>query len=101
LGESSAGQAILAHLPKAQVAAYRRWAAKRPRRGAEPDSIAFPLRANGQAIAAICIETLAPLEPGQLNECAQVIANVEALAAAQPMLFVSPFDHLDPNTISL
>jgi len=99
LGETAAGKAILAHLPKAQAAAYRKWAASLTKGRSEPKAIAFPLRAQERAVAAISIETSAPMTPEQLNGCSQVVANIEALAAAQPMLFGGLFDHLDPDLI--
>ncbi len=65
-------------------------------RGEQP-AIAFPVRMGTIAVAAVSIEgaAISPEWP-QLSECLQVMANIEALAAAQPARFTNPFDHLAP-----
>lgn len=104
LHESPAGQAILAGLPRREVAAYRRWSksfSSQPgRSGTGRDEAVFPVRAEQRAIAAITID--APFTPSgeQLSACRDVVANIETLARTQPGLFAGPFAHLSPDLIS-
>jgi len=62
----------------------------------EHGAMAFPVRVNGEASAAISIEGpfAALADSGQIADCRQIIARIEALAAAQPSLFANPFAHL-------
>jgi DNA-binding IclR family transcriptional regulator len=115
LSESCAGQTILAFLPKREIAAYRKWSKLHgkgrvelnqiARRGfaVGDGEIAFVVRANGSAVAAITIERpFAGAEnANQLSACKEVIANIEALSSAQPSLFANPFAHLDPDSVTL
>lgn len=104
LHESPAGQAILAGLPKSGLAAYRKWSKSAPghprRSGKGREETVFPVRADQRVIAAISID--APFTPSgeQLSACRNVIANVEALALAQPALFAGPFSHLSADAIT-
>ena len=114
LGSSCAGQAILAFLPKSELAAFlaargrnqvrlnlRRSLNRIASRGfatadGEHGAIAFPVRFTGQTSAAIAIEgpfsVAATTE--QIYDCDKVIRNIEALASARPSLFANPFAHL-------
>ncbi len=114
LAESCAGQAILAFLPKCEIAAYRKWSKLHGEGGVElgqiarrgfavgDGEIAFAVRANGSAVAAIAIEhPFAGAESAnQLSACNEVIANIEALSSAQSSLFANPFAHLDPDSVT-
>ena len=74
-------------------------------------AIAFPVRQDGRAIAAIAIEgpvielktldlkTLAA--NAELDRWIGIVRTIEALARARPALFVNPFDHIDPDSIAL
>jgi DNA-binding IclR family transcriptional regulator len=66
-------------------------------------AIAFAVRTNGSAVAAITIERpFAGTESAdQLSSCREVIANIEALSSALPSLFANPFAHLDPDSVTL
>jgi DNA-binding IclR family transcriptional regulator len=99
LGETAAGKAILAVLPKAQIAAYRKWATSLPKSRSAGGAITFAVRVGERAVGAVSIETGTPITAEQRKGCSQVIANIEALASAQPALFSGPFEHLDPNQI--
>jgi DNA-binding IclR family transcriptional regulator len=105
LADSCAGQAMLAFMavdgtvgrgpPRLRASlgaiAARGFALAR---GAQP-AIAFPIRVNESAIAAVTIEGVgANPERPLFPECLEVIAKAEALAAAQPALFANPFAHL-------
>jgi DNA-binding IclR family transcriptional regulator len=114
LGESCAGQAILAFLHKSEIATYlavrgrdqvrlnlRRSLNRIVSRGfataeGEQETIAFPVRFNGQMSAAIAIEGPFSVSATseQISDCRQVIGNIEALASAKPSLFANPFAHL-------
>jgi DNA-binding IclR family transcriptional regulator len=113
LGQSCAGQAILAFVPKAEIAAYmaRKSVEVQPnlRRalnriasrgfatadGEHGTTMAFPVRFNSQTTS-ITIEGpfAGSATSEQMSDCRQVIDNIEALASAQPSLFANPFAHL-------
>jgi|SRR5215469_6800459 len=105
LHESPAGQAILADLPKSELAAYRKWsksASRLPRmRRKDRGETVFPIRAEQRVIAAVTID--APFAPAgeHLSACRDVVANIETLALAQPGLFAGPFSHLSADAIAL
>lgn len=115
LHESPAGRVILAGLPKSELASYRSWpgstlpwregrnAPKRlsAKAGSGRGETVFPVRVVRGVIAAITIE--APFTPSgeQLSACRNVVANIEALALAQPGLFAGPFSHLSADAIAL
>ncbi|MDE2474167.1 MAG: helix-turn-helix domain-containing protein [Alphaproteobacteria bacterium] len=115
LHESPAGQAILAGLPKSELASYRNWSRSTlplregrtaPKRlsakaGSGRGEAVFPVRAERGVIAAITID--APFTPSgeQLSACRDVVGNVETLALAQPSLFAGPFSHLSADAITL
>ncbi len=116
LAKSCAGQAILASLPRSEMAKYRAWAKKRgekiqmtpdqiARRGfaASDGATAFPVRAAGVVVAAIRVECRFAVaeRDGQLRACRNVMSNLDALASAQSSLFANPFSHLHPDTITL
>jgi DNA-binding IclR family transcriptional regulator len=113
LDESCAGQAILAFLPRTEIAAYiaRATGDARPKlpsalnriasRGfavadQEDGAMAFPVRFDGESAAAISVEGpfAASASSEQISNCRQLIGNIEALASAQPSLFANPFAHL-------
>ena len=128
LGSIYCGRAILAFLAQPEITAYRAWAAAKSLappskarlrlvrdRGfdlglplfAEPRlPIAFPVRLQDTAIAAVAIEgsvfahehhAAAESPP----EWRAIIAEIEGLARKNPALFASPFAHLDPDGIAL
>jgi len=116
LTEGCAGRAILAFLPDAPEAKrLARALAEIRRRGFATEetafargraALAFPLRRDGQAIAAIAIEgpVVALADPAahdDLPRWRDIVASVERLAQARPALFAGPFDHLDPDDIVL
>ena len=117
LGEGCAGRAILAHLAPDVPEAGRlaRALAEIRQRGFATEetafargraALAFPLRRDGQAIAAIAIEGPVvdlenPAAHDDLPRWREIIRSVERLAQARPALFAGPFDHLDPDDIVL
>jgi DNA-binding IclR family transcriptional regulator len=69
-------------------------------------ALAFPVRADGRAIAAIAIEgpvldLARPASHADLPHWREIVASVERLVHARPALFAGPFDHLDPDDIVL
>ncbi len=116
LGEGFAGRAILAFLPsEAAAKPLARMLAEIRRQGFAIEetafargraAIAFPIRRDGQAIAAIAIEGPVadlkdPAAHDDLPRWREIVGSVERLAQARPMLFAGPFDHLDPDDIAL
>ena len=117
LGESCAGRAILAHLapdvPEARRLAgalaeirQRGYATEETAFARGRAALAFPLRRDGQAIAAIAIEGPVvdlrdPAAHDDLPRWREIVHSVERLAQARPELFAGPFDHLDPDDIVL
>ncbi len=105
LHQSPAGQAILAGLPKPELAAYRKWSktgsGRARRRETGRGETVFPIHIGERVIAAITID--APFTPSgdQLSACRTVVANIDTLALAQPGLFAGPFSHLSADAISL
>jgi DNA-binding IclR family transcriptional regulator len=103
LHKSPAGQVILSGLPKSELDAYRKWSVASPPRGHRKngEETVFAVRAEQRVIAAITID--APFAPAgeQLSACEDVVANIEALALAQPGLFAGPFSHLSADAIVL
>jgi DNA-binding IclR family transcriptional regulator len=114
LGDGAAGRAILAFLPEAPPArALARALAEIRTRGFATEettfargraALAFAVRRDGQAIAAIAIEgpvvDLAdPAAHEDLPRWREIVGSVERLAQARPALFAGPFDHLDPDDI--
>lgn len=105
LHESPAGQAILAGLPKSELAAYRKWSGHNLAPDARPPGkdgkeFAFPIYARQRVIAAISID--APFTPSgeQLSACRNVVANIGTLARTQPGHFAGPFSHLSPDALT-
>jgi DNA-binding IclR family transcriptional regulator len=117
LAEGFAGRAILASLPEDAPDAKRpgRVLAEIRKRGFAVEetmfargraAVAFPVRRDGQAIAAIAIEgpvvDLAdPAAHDDLPRWREIVASVERLAQARPALFAAPFDHLAADDIVL
>jgi DNA-binding IclR family transcriptional regulator len=117
LGEGLAGRAILAFLPSGAPAAkpLARALAEIRKRGFATEetafargraAIAFPIRRDGQAIAAIAVEgPVVDLKNiaahDDLPRWREIVGSVERLAQARPALFAGPFDHLDPDDIVL
>jgi IclR family acetate operon transcriptional repressor len=126
LGGNFCGRAILALLAPKDIAAYRAWAEKNElelpsaarlktarERGFDlgdstpSDSrapIAFPVRVNEAAIAAVAIEGPVVARDQRASHESRwraIIAEIENVARKNPALFVSPFAHLDPNLIAL
>lgn len=126
LGKTYAGKAILAFLPKVEIALYRAWMAKHfgPADKAvalreivangyacgEPDTahagpIAFPIRAGDRALAALAVEgpvaMRAGLKASGLSAWREIVANIEAHARTQPALFENPLGHIGADSILL
>jgi DNA-binding IclR family transcriptional regulator len=126
LSADPAGLAILAHLPRNQVARFLAWAPARgiviPKglerelaelrtQGFTSDSgpnggvIAFPICKADQAFASITIEgavlagTAAPYD--RVAEGRTIAAALETLVRANPELCRQPFDHIEPDDIVL
>jgi DNA-binding IclR family transcriptional regulator len=69
-------------------------------------ALAFPVRRDGAAIAAIAIEGPVvdlgdPAAHDDLPRWREIVHAVERLAQARPALFAGPFDHLDADDIVL
>jgi DNA-binding IclR family transcriptional regulator len=117
LGEGLAGRAILAFLSSDAPEAKRlaRESAEIRKRGFAVEqtafargraALAFPIRRDGQAIAAIAIEgpvvdLATPAAHDDLPRWREIVASVERLAQTRPALFAGPFDHLDPDDMVL
>jgi len=116
LGEGLAGRAILAFLrdappekPLARVLAeirQRGFATEETAFARGRAAIAFPLRRDGQAIAAIAVEgPVIDLKNASAHDdlprWREIVEPVERLAQARPALFAGPFDHLDPDDVRL
>lgn len=127
LGGYSSGRAMLAFLSDLQVADHCAWAA---RQGAhlpelerrlrivrdqgfalgdgEFDSgtpIAFPVRPDQKAVAAIAIEgpvfAKSGPQPRGLTGWLEIVGHVESLARSQPKLFENAFGHINPECLIL
>ena len=117
LAEGLSGRTILAWLPAAAPDAERlarTLAAIRARGFATEETafargraaLAFPVRRDGAAIAAIAIEgpvvdLTHPDVHDDLPRWRDIVASVERLAQARSALFAGPFDHLDAGDIFL
>jgi DNA-binding IclR family transcriptional regulator len=115
LGEGLAGRAILAFLPSDAPDAkpLARALAEIRKRGFAVEetafargraALAFPIRRDGQAIAAVAIEGPVvelrnPAAHDDLPRWREIVGSVEQLAQTRPALFAGPFDHLDPADI--
>jgi IclR family acetate operon transcriptional repressor len=121
LGDFYAGRAMLAFLSDAEIARYRVWSSehgvlfRETERHAVKEggfalgdadvagahAVAFPVRPNEEAIAAIAIEgpvfSRIGSHPRGFSDWREIIAHVEALARAQASLFENPYAHLDPD----
>jgi hypothetical protein len=88
-------------LPKSELASYRKWSGQTSRSTKGGKELVFPIHTGERVIAAIIID--GPFVPtaGQSAACRDVIANIEALALAQPGLFAGPFSHLSPEMVAL
>ena len=117
LAEGLAGRAILAHLAADAPDAKRlaRLLAEIRKRGFATEetpfwrgraALAFPVRRDGEAIAAIAIEGPVvdlgePAAHDDLPRWREIVHAVERLAQARPALFAGPFDHLAADDIVL
>jgi DNA-binding IclR family transcriptional regulator len=117
LGEGFAGRAILAFLavdapaarqPAPVLAEIRKrgFAVEETAFARGRAAVAFPVRRDGQAIAAIAIEgpvvdLARPAAHDDLPRWREIVYSLERLAHARPALFAGPFDHLDPDDIVL
>jgi len=126
LSAEPSGRAILAHLPRNQVARFLNWATARGivipgglepelaalrARGfasaAPPESgpIAFPIRKSDQALASVTLEGAGfaggSLMSERIAECRAIAGAIEALIRANPDMGRQPFEHLDPGDIVL
>jgi DNA-binding IclR family transcriptional regulator len=117
LADGLSGRAILAFLasPAPGAPALARALADIRRRGFATEetafargraALAFPIRRDGQAFAAIAIEgpvldLARPAAHADLPHWREIVGSLERLAQARPALFAGPFDHLDPDDIAL
>jgi DNA-binding IclR family transcriptional regulator len=125
LSRGYAGLAILAHLNAADVARHFAWAAgsdaqtdrairrelvairrRGYARGLPPEAgIAFPIREQDQAFAAISIDSpdaaVMAREDRHKQKWCEVISAIENLVRANPTLADQPFQHLDPDEVLL
>jgi DNA-binding IclR family transcriptional regulator len=126
LSAEPSGRAILAHLPRNQVARFLAWATARGivspeslerelaalrARGfaasSPPDSgaVAFPIHKSDQAFASVTLEgpgfAGASLASERIAECRAIAAAIEALVRANPDMGRQPFEHIDPDDIVL
>lgn len=130
LAEAAGGLTILAYGEEAS--AYKSWArtrrpppasldgldadlarirkrgyARRPEPGANGAEIAFPIRASGRAVAAVCINGHGPLlaaegaDNADLAKAQIVVAELESKIAAEPEIAHDPFSHLDPDELTV
>jgi DNA-binding IclR family transcriptional regulator len=110
LGECPAGRAILAFLPKTEIVNYCGWSARQGTGRVKPSTlrevaaaayavgegeIAFPIRADNRAIAALAIDGLT----NAIQDCREIVAKIETLARTQPALFENPLSHIDADSI--
>lgn len=126
LSAEPTGRAILAHLPRNQIARFLAWATARGivipeglerelaalrARGfaasSPPDSgcVACPIRKSDQAFAAITLEgpgfAGASSTSQRIAECRAIAGAIEALVKANPDMGRQPFEHIDPGDIVL
>ena len=115
LAGSCAGQAILAFLPKSEIAAYRAWAKTARKINAKIESDRQARFCSWRGRDCICgpcewqcrrgdhdrTPVCRSRNADQLSACKEVIANIEALSSAQPSLFANPFAHLEPDSVTL
>jgi DNA-binding IclR family transcriptional regulator len=124
LSTEPSGRAILAHIPRNQVARFLKWATARGivipaslerelaairARGfataSPPDSgaVAFPIHKSDQALASVALEgpgfSGTPLMDERVAECRAVAGAIEALVRANPDIGRQPFEHIDPDDI--
>lgn len=126
LSAEPSGRAILAHLPRGEVARFLAWA---PARGIvisagferelaalrargfasavsrELGAVSFPIRKSDQALASITIEATgfsgAALSTERIAECRAIAGAIEALVRANPDVGRQPFEHIDPDHMVL
>jgi DNA-binding IclR family transcriptional regulator len=126
LSAEPSGRAILAHIPRNQVARFLRWATARGivipeglerelaalrARGfasaspSESGAVAFPIRKSDQAFASVTIEgpgfAGASLTSERIAECRAIAGAIEALVRANPDIGRQPFEHIDAEDIVL
>ena len=119
LADGLAGRAILAFLPPGaplrDAKSLARALADIRKRGFAIEetafargraALAFPIRRDGEAIAAIAIEgpvvdLARPQAQADLPHWREIAQSLERLAQARPALFAGPFDHIAPDRIVL
>jgi DNA-binding IclR family transcriptional regulator len=126
LSADPAGLAILAHLPRNQVARFLAWATARgiviherlerkliephaqgfaSQPGPELSVFAFPIRNADQAFASITIEGAGFSDAAEtatrIAEARAIVAALEALVRANPELCRQPFEHIEPDDLVL
>mgnify|MGYP003577907196 CR=1 FL=1 len=126
LSAEPSGRAILAHLPRNQVARFLKWATARgivippgferqlaalPARGfasaSPPDTgaVAFPIRKSDQAFASVAIEgpgfSGTSLTGERIAECRAIAGAIEALVRVNRDMGRQPFEHIDPDDVVL
>ena len=126
LSAEPSGRAILAHLPRNQVARFLKWATARGivipegferqlaalrARGfasaSPPDTgaVAFPIRKSDQAFASVTIEgpgfSGTSLTGERIAECRAIAGAIEALVRVNRDMGRQPFEHIDPDDVVL
>jgi len=130
LASTAGGLAILAHLPADEVEGYLRWEGggrRSPSRtralrgrldevseagwvreaGEDGDSaeLAFPVRLDGRAFAAICVDGTGPIvadppRAADVSRARKVVEGLERAVAQDPALAHDPFAHLDADEVA-
>jgi DNA-binding IclR family transcriptional regulator len=126
LSAEAAGQAILAYLPRNQVARFLNWTSTRGivipgglergladlrSRGFAAESgpdlgvLAVPIRKSDQAFASITVERMGFSDAAEANdriaEVRAIATALEALVRANPELCRQPFEHIEPDDFVL
>ena len=126
LSAEPTGRAILAHLPRNQIARFLAWATARGivipegferelaalrARGfatagpPDPGAIAVPIHQSDQVFASVTLESAgvsgASLASERIAECRAIAGAIEALVKANPDMSRQPFEHIDPDDIVL
>jgi DNA-binding IclR family transcriptional regulator len=125
LSSDFAGRAILAFLGRSWSARHRAWATARgiaspaalehdlaairargfAQSAAPEGGVSFPILVLDQAFGSVAIEgsglAAAASQPGRHPEGAEIARAIEAVLRANPALAHQPFEHLDPDEITL
>ena len=115
LDESASGKALAAFLGASQLDGFLQWRRKRGpqfdakalqrelnvlrKRGFSGQGAAFPVRLDGESLAAIAIE--GPVEPELLPRCLDIVRKIEHAVAHAPDRFRNHYDHLDADRVEL